>query len=153
MIKVNLTTGEKYVEPDKLSAFSEFTKDPIKPELFEKCLQFSAYYSDLDQKSRKLFDNINELFTNKSKQYKPIREWINNFANDISPELTIELINLADKSGNEIFHTIVAIKIADDMVKLDVEGFRKKYKIEGDLSKDAVKQIEKENELWKKIDQ
>lgn len=161
MIKVFLSDGaqpviEQLVEPNRLALFSDTwcrqnsTPNPSK-RLFNKCLMFADHYLTLDPKTRKVYDDIASIYGNKFKGQQQIKTWCDEFVFDIGDASDImNFIYLTEASGNGTLHTIACGTMRNDIINMNVDDFRKKYKIHSDFTKTETKIMQEENKIWSK---
>lgn len=153
MITVELAEGPIQIDPAKLALYSEDLWVGTKPsrKIFDKFIVFAEHYNSLDNKTKKMYDDLATLRGAKLRSRKPRSSWYDSLVSDItSADEIIKFVDLADICGNDTIYTVACFTLADDLERLaSPDAIRAKYNIQNDLTEADQQQLNKEDEVWK----
>ena len=157
MERIILDNSEIQIEKTHLELFaSDFCRglrDKPSRKLFDKFVKFNDHYHSADIKIQKMFDDLETIYGTKLRAVQSgIKEWCDALIADIaSPEEIIKFIDLAEVCGNNIMYTLAVMPMVNDINKLSIEEFRKKYRTENDFTENELAILREEDEIWKTI--
>ena len=119
----------------------EVTHIHTNAKVFAKLKDFGTYYLNFDDKEKKQFDNIEQLF----EKEPDINSWCMDFLN-MEPEILTELTTISFDLNIKVLLNLCCYNIAEIINNKSIPDIREYFKIENDFTPEEDALLEEETE-------
>jgi hypothetical protein len=155
-LTIELQEGPITIDANKLALYTDkfYAQSPPSRKVFDKFIVFADHYTSLDNKTKKIYDDLGTLRGAKLKLAQSnVLAWYNSLVSDlVDVKDILEFVKLAENCGNETMYTLAVFALSDDLERTKtIDAIRERYSIQNDLTEADQDQLAKEDEIWNKI--